>query len=100
MDAKYLKEFFPYEWLDSLEKLDQPHLPPPEAFNLKLSNTNPIQTDEDSDHLKDIWNQNNMKTFKDYLIYYNNLDTGPFVIALTDFIDIYTHEGIDILKIM
>ena len=39
-----------------------------------------------------------MKIFKDYLIYYNNLDTGPFVIDLNFFIDIYNAEGIDILK--
>ena len=96
--CKISKGIFSYEWLDSAEKLDQPDLPPPEAFYSKLSNTNPLQTDEDYDHLKDIWNQNNMKTFKDYLICYNNLDTGPFVIALTNSIDIYRHEGIDIFK--
>ena len=39
-----------------------------------------------------------MKTFKDYLICYNNLDTGPFIIALKNFIDIYNAEGIDIFK--
>ena len=92
------KGIFPYEWLDSPSKLDDPYLPPPEAFYSKLSGTNPIQTDEDYDHLKDIWSRNNMKTFKDYLMYYNNLDTGPFVIALTNFIDIYKQEGIDIFK--
>ena len=32
------------------------------------------------------------------MIYYNNLDTGPFVIALKYFIDIYNAEGIDIFK--
>ena len=34
------KGFYPYEWLDSLEKLDHPCLPPHEAFysKLKLSN--------------------------------------------------------------
>ena len=40
-----------------------------------------------------------MKTFKNDLIYYNNLNTGPFVIALTNFIDIYIHEGIDNFKV-
>ena len=38
-----------------------------------------------------------METFKDYQ-YYNNLDTGPFIIALKNFIDIYNAEGIDIFK--
>ena len=78
------KGIFPYEWLDSLEKLDQPYIPPPEAFSSKLSNKNPIQSDEDYDHLKDIWNRN-MRIFKDYQFF-------------TNFIDIYKLEGIDIFK--
>ena len=39
-----------------------------------------------------------MQTFKDYLIYYNNLDTGPFCIALKNFIDIYSSQEVDIFK--
>ena len=39
-----------------------------------------------------------MQTFKDYLIYYNNLDTGPFCIALKNFINIYTSQETDIFK--
>ena len=39
-----------------------------------------------------------METSKDYLIYYNNLDTAPLAIALHNFIDIYKNEGIDIFK--
>ena len=39
-----------------------------------------------------------MRTYKDYLIYYNNLDTGPFCIALKNFIDIYSSQEIDIFK--
>ena len=39
-----------------------------------------------------------MTTFKDYLIYYNNLDTGPFVLALNNLLKVYFDEGIDIFK--
>ena len=39
-----------------------------------------------------------MSTFEDYLIYYNNLDTGPFVIALNNMLKVYFDEGIDIFK--
>ena len=39
-----------------------------------------------------------MKTFKDYLIYHNNLDTAPFAIALQNFMDVYKNEGNDIFK--
>ena len=39
-----------------------------------------------------------MGTFKDYLIYYNNLDTGPLCIALKNFLEIYSSQEIDIFK--
>ena len=39
-----------------------------------------------------------MKTFEDYLIYYNHLDTGPFVVTLKNLIKVYFDEGIDIFK--
>ena len=39
-----------------------------------------------------------MQTFKDYLIYYNNLDTAPFCSALKNFFEIYKSQGIDIFK--
>ena len=39
------KGFFPYEWLDSLEKLDHTTLPPHEAFHSTLKNIN-VTTDE------------------------------------------------------
>ena len=39
-----------------------------------------------------------MQTFKDCLIYYNNLDTGPFVTTLSSFVSIYTQQKIDSFK--
>ena len=39
-----------------------------------------------------------MRTFRDYLIHYNNLDTGPFCKTLSTFVDLYVAEGIDIFK--
>ena len=39
-----------------------------------------------------------MQTFKDYLIYYNTLDTAPFCIALNNFTEIYSSQEIDIFK--
>ena len=39
-----------------------------------------------------------MQTFKEYLVYYNNLDTGPFCTALNNFIQIYKSQKIDIFK--
>ena len=92
------KGIFPYEWLDSPEKLNYKCLPPPKDFYSHLNNSNPIQSEDDYNKLKIIWESHNMQTFKDYLIYYNNLDTAPFCSALKNFFEIYKSQGIDIFK--
>ena len=100
--SKFLKAYgceipngiFPYEWFDSEEKLMQNHLPKPQDFYSRLTNGNPIKTDTDYHALLTIWTDEHMETFKDYLIYYNNLDTAPFAIALQNFVAIYKNEGI------
>ena len=104
--AKFLKAYgseiskgiFPYEWFDSFEKLSRNCLPDAHEFFSKLSNSNPIQSEEDYTNLQHIWTTNHMQTFKDYLIYHNNLDTGPFCTALDNFIQIYKSQKIDIFK--
>ena len=92
------KGVFPYEWFDSFEKLSYPSLPQPKDFFSKVSNSNPIKCDEDYLKLKETWKEEGMQTFKDYLIYYNNLDTGPFCKALKNFLEIYSSQEIDIFK--
>ena len=74
------------------------HYPHPKIFFSKVSNSNPIKCDEDYSKLKQLWEKEGIRTFKDYLIYYNNLDTGPFCIALKKFIEIYSSQEIDIFK--
>ncbi len=39
------KGFFPYEWLDSFNKLELTHLPPYESFYSKLRKCNPLEKD-------------------------------------------------------
>jgi len=39
-----------------------------------------------------------MRTFKDWLLYYNNLDVEPGLEALEKMRNFYTEKGIDILK--
>ena len=89
---------FPYEWFDSLEKLDCTSLPEMEDFYSTMKMTNPLESESQYEELKNLWNKNGMRTFRDYLIHYNNLDTGPFCKALTTFIDLYVSEGIDIFR--
>ena len=92
------KGIFPYEWFDSFEKLDHTSLPDMQDFYSTLSNTNPLKSETEYFELKEIWSTQGMQTFKDYLVYYNNLDTGPFVTALSSFVSIYTEQKIDIFK--
>ena len=70
-----------------------PSLPSAEDFYFTLKNENPINSEEDYQQLINIWNNEGMQTFKDYLIYYNNLDTGPCCVASENFC-----ENVDIFK--
>ena len=83
---------------DSFEKLMFTSLPPASDFYSSIKKDNPIKNEDDYNKLLKIWDENHMTCFKDYLIYYNNLDTGPFCGALVSFLQIYFNEGIDIFK--
>ena len=39
-----------------------------------------------------------MKTFRDYLIYYNNKDVAPFVKAINEHMTFFIGKGIDMFK--
>ena len=90
------KGIFPYEWFDSFDKLNSASLPGMEDFYSTLSNSNPLKSEDEYFKLKEICSTQG--TFKDYVVYYNNLDTGPFVTALSSFVSIYTQQKIDIFK--
>ena len=72
--ARLLKQkgFFPYEYLDSIEKLKDPKPPIKKAFNSKLSGSG--ITEKNYNHVLNVWKTWNMKTFKDYLKLYNESD--------------------------
>ena len=103
------KSYFPYEFLDSFEKLEVDVFPPYEAFNSTLKGRNtlePVSNDKNEalkigskiyDELKSMFKRNNWK-IKDYLMFYNNLDTSPFVEALVNMFSYYQVRGIDLFK--
>ena len=66
-----------------------------DAFYSTFSNNNPLKFEADYLKLKELWCSHGMQTFQDYLVYYNNLDTGPFVTALSLFVSIYTKQKTD-----
>ena len=90
------KGFFPYEWMDSLDKLDHPSLPPHDAFFSTLKNEN--ITEQEYQYCQQVWSDNNMQTFKDFLIWYNNLDVQPFCDALEKMCAFWKDKNIDMLR--
>ncbi len=76
----FKKGYFPYDWFNDYDKVNNTELPPPEAFYNKLKNK--AITDEEYKICTNAWNDNNMKTFKDFLKWFNNLDVLPFIEAV------------------
>ena len=69
-------------------------LPDSTAFFSKIKGQNVLGSDaeaiaEKHKQLLQIWKDNNMSTFKDWLVYYNNLDVEPFVDALSKMHTLY-----------
>ena len=90
------KGYFPYEWVDDLNKLNETTLPDKEAFYSSLKNRS--ITDEEYAIVDRAWRENQMKTVRDLLVWYNNLDVSPFLEALEKQSSIYQQKGIDMLK--
>ena len=124
------KGFFPYEWFDNLEKLNNQELPPYDSFFNKLRNINPLEKDyndfenlitsglsseqalcklrlnkipptgdEKHANLRSIWVSEGMKSFKDFLMWYNNKDVVPTLEAMQKMIEFYHQKEIDMLKL-
>ncbi len=90
------KGFLPYEWIDSLDKLDHPALPSHDDFYSRLKGENISK--EDYDLCQHVWKENNMQTFRDFLIWYNCLDVQPFLEAIQKQANFYAERHIDMLK--
>ena len=87
---------FPHEWFDSLDKLDYPRLPPHSDFYSWLKKEN-ISIGEYT-ACQEAWDKYGMKTMKDFLTWYNNLDVTPFLEALQKMVDFWKSKQIDMLK--
>ena len=90
------KGFFPYEWMTSVRKLQNTRLPTRSAFYSSL--TGKTLSVEEYKGCLAVWEKQKMKTMKDYLIYYNNLDVEPFVRAINAHSKFFTERGVDMFK--
>ena len=81
------KGFFPYEWMDSLDKLQETSLPSHESFYSSLKGSN-ISVEE-YQYCQRVWRENRMNTMRDFLEWYNNLDVQPFCDALERMCDFW-----------
>ena len=95
--ATLTKSWLPYEWFDSPDKLDFPGLPPYMAWYSKLKGEY-VLTLKEYDDCHRIFREKGMRTFGDWLEYYNNLDVAPFLEALPKMKEFYTDLGVDIFK--
>ena len=114
------KFYFPYEYLTDYEVLNETSLPPYPSTAWystikgedilhseyrvweKQGNTSlpkPKTGHEKYEIIKQTWQENNWTTIKDYLIYYNNLDTEPFVLAVEKMLSMYKALSLDMFKI-
>ena len=95
-ECEQTKGFFPYQWVDKLHKLEETSLPPHAAFYSSLKNAN--ITGEEYRYCQQVWEDNEMSTFKDFLVWYNNLDAVPFLEAVEKMSQFWQERKIDMFK--
>ena len=95
--CSFQKSCLPYEWFDSPEKLNYPGPPDYPAWYSRLRGWYVLTLSEFA-KCKRTFKENGMRTFADWLRYYNNLDVSPRIEALEKMRAFYTEKGIKILK--
>ena len=103
--ANYLKAYkidepkgsFPHDHIKDLKQLEETVLPSKEAFYNSLTES-PI-SEKDYEKCQEAWKTGKMRTLKDFLVWYNNKDVYPFILALDVQTKIFEKEfGLDMLK--
>lgn len=85
---------YPYEYIDSIEKLNKKRLPKQKKWYSTLSQKG--ITDEEYEHAQDVWNTYNCETFKDYHDLYLKTDVLLLADAFENFRNFFLkHHKID-----
>ena len=71
-DLLLRKGVYPYDWVDSIDKLSETQLPPKESFFSKLNDEG--ISDSNFEHAQTVWEEFNCKTFRGYHDLYNVSD--------------------------
>lgn len=61
-------------------------------------NQPPLTGADNYRELQRLWGEENMTSFRDFLCYYNDLDTKPFCEAVSKMLEVYKQRGLDIFK--
>ncbi len=92
------KETFPYQWFDSLAKLDHPGLPNDKGVFKSILTNKGISDDEFQD-AKNMFISKGFTTFRDWVRYYNNADVIGFSEALQKMLKFEREQNkLDMLK--
>ena len=104
IDCQGGKSFFPYEYVDDLDRLRDP-LPSYAAFYSSLRGENSLEEGLGRPHgqrnyaeLCRLWVRKGMTSLRDLLIHYNNCDVVPFLTALQKQCHIYKQAELNMLK--
>ena len=100
-DVREKKSHWPYEYIDSLSRLEETQLPPHEAFYSSLKKSN-ISAEEYAE-CQEVWARNPktekpMKNLWELLEYYNNNDVQPFLSAIDEQSRFFSDRSIDMFK--
>ena len=73
-----------YEAVQSVQDLRRAYCPPIEAFDSVLTGTK-LEEAAYQEHVVRPWNELNMQTWEDLLVYYNRNDVGPTLTAVKNY---------------
>ena len=90
------KGFLPYEWIDDLSKLDCSELPPHSAFYSQLKGKN--ISEEEYEYCQQVWEEQSMSSFREFLVWYNDRDVKPFLEAIEKQAAFYREKHTDMFK--
>jgi len=77
---------YPYEWVDSIDKLAGTSLPSKDAFYSRLKGEG--ITDEDYKHTREVWDAFETKTFQECHEFYNKTNVLLLVDVFENFRDV------------